>query len=227
MGILTIADPELPRALMIHDSFGFGLWPFLGEHFSRLRSSGDLNLDPELVAAEEPDLVIQVMVERKLLAMRPTDWGLRGAGAQVAFESSREVLSSLEDPTTLSGVAPWRHARLTLGERGREPLIALRCRWSGQGLILPSFELPRGRSAIVRVDLQCSQESQLTLLYKTVGQSEYTQKRSVGATLAAGRNVLYLPLPTPDLVDRLVLIFGAKGTYELNGLEVRAVTRGG
>ncbi len=225
-GRSTVPDPGLPRTLMIHDSFGVGLIPFLGEHFAHLSFSEEVDLDPELIAAEQPDLVIQVMVERKLLTKRPNDWGLRGTTAQEAFEASREVLLDLDDDATRAGLEPWRHARLVAGEGGDEPLLTLRCRWSGQGVILPSFDLPPGRYAVVRVDLQCPKESRLNLLYKAAGQADYTHGSSVDAELTEGRNVLHLSLLTPDLVDRLVLILGTKGAYELNGLEVRAFAPG-
>jgi alginate O-acetyltransferase complex protein AlgJ len=68
-----IDDPTLPRAVMFHDSFGASLQPFLSEHFSRIvYSSGPAdwrrNFDPQLVERERPQLVIQEIAERLLVA---------------------------------------------------------------------------------------------------------------------------------------------------------------
>ena len=66
-------DPALPRAVMFHDSFGVSLEPFLSEHFARIvysSVSGDWrrNFDPQLVERERPQVVIQEIAERLLVA---------------------------------------------------------------------------------------------------------------------------------------------------------------
>ena len=66
-------DRFLPRAVMFHDSFGRRLQPFLSEHFARIvYSSGPSdwrrNFDPRLVERERPQVVIQEIVERLLVA---------------------------------------------------------------------------------------------------------------------------------------------------------------
>jgi hypothetical protein len=222
IGVLEQPGAALPRAVLIHDSFGHGLWSLLGEHFARLVSSGDLNLDRELVAAEAPDVVIQVMVERQLLAQRPALWDPAGTAAREAFEQGGAVLFRLADPGAAAGVEPWRGALLGLGGPGREPPLTLQSRRSGQGLLLPPLGTPPGRPAVLRVELESSAASDLTVLYKTAAQPDYSLRRSVTAALTPGRNVLHLALPAPDLVDRLVLFFGARGRFEFHGLELRA-----
>src|SRR6266508_3739168 len=68
-----IADSALPRAVMFHDSFGVSLRPFLSEHFARIvycSGSGDWrrNFDVGLVERERPQVVIQEIAERLLVA---------------------------------------------------------------------------------------------------------------------------------------------------------------
>jgi hypothetical protein len=58
---------------MFHDSFGVRLIPFLSEHFARIvYSSGPAdwrrNFDPQLVERERPQVVIQEIAERLLVA---------------------------------------------------------------------------------------------------------------------------------------------------------------
>ena len=58
----------LPRALMLRDSMAIPLIPLLSENFSRIVYASARRLDPALVAREKPDIVIEEMVERSLLA---------------------------------------------------------------------------------------------------------------------------------------------------------------
>ncbi|MDH3689956.1 MAG: hypothetical protein OEU36_10810, partial [Gammaproteobacteria bacterium] len=56
----------LPRLLMFGDSFGGKLVPYLSEHFSEIVFVGS-GFIPELVHTEHPDIVVEQMVERRLM----------------------------------------------------------------------------------------------------------------------------------------------------------------
>jgi len=61
------AGTGLPRLVLLHDSFGEALKPFLGEHFSRaLYVSSAMGFDEAVLEQEHPDLVIQEITERYL-----------------------------------------------------------------------------------------------------------------------------------------------------------------
>ena len=57
-----------PTALLLRDSMGIALVPPLAENFSRLVVLSTRRLDPAVVAAERPDVVIEELVERTLHA---------------------------------------------------------------------------------------------------------------------------------------------------------------
>jgi hypothetical protein len=63
---LGTSDPSLPRALMFRDSFANALVPYLSESFDRILYVWERNLDPRIVEKDEPDVVIQQIVERFL-----------------------------------------------------------------------------------------------------------------------------------------------------------------
>lgn len=72
--VMATGRPELPTAVMVHDSFGYALMPVIAEHFERivfLHSSG--SLDFSAIGAESPDLVIALFVEAKLRHPPPRD----------------------------------------------------------------------------------------------------------------------------------------------------------
>ena len=75
-------DRTLPRAVVFRDSFGSALVPFLSEHFSRAVYLWQYNVDPGVVLAERPQIVIQEWVGRRLSTMPPYDpFANRPAGA--------------------------------------------------------------------------------------------------------------------------------------------------
>ena len=72
--IVTEQDaPSRPRAVVFRDSFGSALIPFLSEEFSRAVYLWQYNVDPDVVLAERPDVVIQEWVGRRLSTMPPYD----------------------------------------------------------------------------------------------------------------------------------------------------------
>lgn len=65
-----VPDPSLPRAVVFRDSFANALVPYLAEDFSRVLFVWDRDVDPRVVAIEQPDVVIQEIVGR-FLGRRP------------------------------------------------------------------------------------------------------------------------------------------------------------
>jgi hypothetical protein len=65
-----VPDPSLPRAVVFRDSFANALVPYLAEDFSRVLFVWDRDVDPRVVAIEQPDVVVQEIVGR-FLGRRP------------------------------------------------------------------------------------------------------------------------------------------------------------
>lgn len=59
--------PDLPRAVMHRDSFGNALVPLLSEHFQRILYLFTRNISPDVIGREHPQVVIQELVERRLM----------------------------------------------------------------------------------------------------------------------------------------------------------------
>src|SRR5271157_3230122 len=67
--VFELPGTRLPRAVMFRDSFAEALMPLLAEHFRRITFSWQYTLNKELVEREQPDIVIQEMVERTLMGL--------------------------------------------------------------------------------------------------------------------------------------------------------------
>lgn len=63
---LGTRDDRQPRAVMFRDSFANALVPYLSESFSRIVFVWEHEVNPEIVEAEQPDVVIQEISERFL-----------------------------------------------------------------------------------------------------------------------------------------------------------------
>lgn len=58
----------LGRVVVIHDSFGLAMRPFVARSFRRAAFVHQLNFDATIIEAETPDLVLQVIVERQIMS---------------------------------------------------------------------------------------------------------------------------------------------------------------
>lgn len=68
-----VDDPRLPRALVYRDSFGGEVFPFLAEHFSRMLYLWEYDVNPSMVEAEHPDVIVQEWAGRRLHTRLPYD----------------------------------------------------------------------------------------------------------------------------------------------------------
>jgi hypothetical protein len=66
-------NPKLPRLVFIRDSFAISLIPMLAPHFGRIAYAFQYTMDPVLIQAEKPDLVIDEFIERNLYLDPPVD----------------------------------------------------------------------------------------------------------------------------------------------------------
>jgi hypothetical protein len=224
--VFEVADAELPRAMLIHDSFGLLLQQPLAEHFSYLRTVNDLDLPTELILDTRPDVVIHVMAERRLSAYRPLGTSLEeGEASRERFEGAEDVLLRLDEPHELRAIESWRKAKLTPARGPEDPPLAVRTLGGGQGFLVPEVELPDERVPVLMIDLQSKRATTLSVVFQTEARRDYVPARTLQTDLVEGRNVVYVEIPAPDLVAPLLILPGReRGRFEINAVEVRAAT---
>ncbi|HEX3698267.1 MAG TPA: hypothetical protein VH374_23045 [Polyangia bacterium] len=64
---------EVPSATILRDSFGEALIPYLSRHFQTATWIWTYDFPSELIDAQRPRLVIEELVERKLMVLEPTN----------------------------------------------------------------------------------------------------------------------------------------------------------
>lgn len=96
-------DRTLPRAVIFRDSFANLLLPLMAESFSRIVAVSSMEMYPELIESEKPDVVITELAERLLHQPIPgsTDSYLPDDSAAVPFDTLCRV--TVEDVARYRG----------------------------------------------------------------------------------------------------------------------------
>lgn len=93
--VTTVDDPRLPRAVVYRDSFGSALVPFLAEHFARMVTLWEYDVVPATIREEQPQVVIQQWVGRRLYNRAPYDAVAADPEAMAAIAAYRAASSSV------------------------------------------------------------------------------------------------------------------------------------
>jgi hypothetical protein len=212
---------ELPRVLLVHDSFGPSLEGMLAEGVSRLACHWDLGFDVSEVDSEKPDVVVQLLVERVLVEYAPDMMKMKiPPSDRDAFMASRDVIFSLDPAADPPQVTGWSEATCRKAADGSEPAVEIGVRTWKDLALLPEIE--PGGSTSVFVDVTAPARTMLLLFYQLDPKDAYLRERSVSVPIEAGRNRVYLRLEPHAIRGRLGLRPGAaRGTYLLHGLEIR------
>jgi hypothetical protein len=229
-----------PHLLVMHDSYGPDLMPFLSMAAGRSRwewRPGRLtrdgqrrpisNYDLAAVIAERPDVVVELWTERLLAAsLPPADEPLDQPALAARFEDAAPALV-LAGPELAERLAPQPGVVVAPSPDG-ERLRILHER-DDSFLHLDLEGLPAGRELLVCLELDVRAEGFLSLRYPYQdGSRAYPvkgQHRECHA-LAAGQERLYLRLQAPRSGTRIELFAEvAPLAYGLLGLEVRSLPR--
>ena len=92
--VTVVDDPQLPRAVVYRDSFGSALVPFLAEHFQRMVTLWEYDVVPATIREEQPQVVIQQWVGRRLYNRAPYDAVAADPAAMAEIAAHAAVSSS-------------------------------------------------------------------------------------------------------------------------------------
>jgi len=213
----------LPRALVLHDSFGQAFFELLPRFFSRTCFVWSHDFDQALISSERPDVVWQVFVDRTLVSLSPVPLGSAGIDfARDQFERSDEVLLSVDTARNEPAIEEFRNAPFSTSAEG----LTVEVTPAGGMLLLPAFEFPEQLNPVLHCELTSPEDTVLDLFYQRRAEPEYKRTRLYKLPVRRGRSSLYVELLAPDLAGRIMLRPGRHaGRYTLHTLEVRAVAR--
>lgn len=222
--VTSIDDPTLPRVVMYHDSFG----PFFETQWAETCSYFAMHwvYDWDLleIAAADPDLIIDLVVERSLYNQDPNKvvpsetWTLAKR-----FSESTDTLFALTPQNPELGLRGLHGATFSAESDERGAFVRLSTRSRRDGFGLQGFPAAADQRIVVRGEIELEQAGEIRLFWRCEGDPAWSQQRSVAVTLEAGTHVFHLPLVigAAPLTDMLLDPLPKVGTCKLRALEMR------
>ncbi|MEN8189055.1 MAG: hypothetical protein ABFS19_04360, partial [Thermodesulfobacteriota bacterium] len=206
-------------ALVIHDSFGRLLRPFLSEYFREVTYMRFSDFDGmrDYILEKRPDVVIEQRIARTMKAFLRSDpaarnqWlgdrfnKMRGVALQITGQHRGGVVESANQLQTQSS-----SQGLILESSGSDPFLVF------------SMEQSLSTGALVRLELTSPAPTVLELFYLAEGMESFSSGDSVRIKVKEGKNDLLLSLPGKNISTRVRLDPGkTAGRYVLHSMEVR------
>jgi hypothetical protein len=222
--IAKVADTDLPRALFFHDSFGPPAKPFLSECFEEIRFRwSNYGLETGDFEAFEPDLVIQMMGERRIRLSQRLLPPVQQESNERYFKAATSVLASWTAPGELAALAPSSPAA-----KASDGGLVVTAGGAETALILPEVERADTMLPIICVELNADVRTDLALTWSTRHPERWPpfQAREVVAKVIPGGARVYLPLLDPEAVGPLRLEFRRlSGDCVVKSIEIRGIPR--
>ena len=210
--------------LVIHDSFGEFLKPFLSNSFAKVfYVKRGLSEIKDFIEWARPDVIIDQRVERNLLLALAPDRAIETVLLKKRFPQSDNLVfrldrrSTEEDFTHLPTVAVEQRADgLLIKSEEQYPFL--------------SFTYDPGPGAaplMVRMSLTSSQETQWLLYYATEEFSDFLPAHTISMPVQKGYNEFFFRLPYPGTAGKLQFHPGvAPGEYVLHSFSIKREGRG-
>lgn len=216
-----IAGANLPRALVLRDSFSNALIPFFAEHFSTaLYRWPTAGIDYETLERTPADVVIAVFGDRHLRQPFRYPARIQADLARRRFEAAPEgthyAAADIAAWTAGDGLSVGRHTDGVVLRTGRD----------GEGwLALPPVPGASETLPLVRVEVTARRDGDLQLQWASA-RAGYIREHRVSAPMPAGRSTVCLPLLDPEMAGPVRLRFPrTAGPLVVHGIEIRALPR--
>lgn len=214
-----------PGLVLLHDSASERLRPLLAQHFSTIHADQTDAFTVWTIAEQQPDLVVQLYVDRFLQRTQPTAQTVfETEDVRAAFEASDTVAVAASGPDAWPSPRPFRGTALTGG--GDAPLVMdLTAR--NQGFLVQEF--PAGDAdtmSVLRLDLTAPVDTIASVFYMEAQSQGYRHQRCETTPVPAGRSEVFFVLSSPTLQGPLLVRPGFEaGEYVIHDYEVRAIPR--
>ncbi len=207
-------------ALVIHDSFGYFLRPWLSESFSRIiyMHYSDFDGLKDLIEKERPDVVIDQRVARNLASAMRRDHELEAYFSRKHFNEQQQVLLDLTGDQRELRDVECHELELRRNQEG----LVLNATGGDPYLLMPFTAEVDNEPLLVKITLTSPHETVLQLMYTTVASPQFVPAQMVSQTIHKGTNELLFRLPDPDISGTLRLDPGGKaGEYLLQELIIK------
>jgi hypothetical protein len=213
----------LPRVLLLHDSFGPFLFPYLSERCSELLCLWDYSLPEDAVELLRPDAVIQIYTERNLVqAPVPMHTAVRllERGACAGLDEWIHVDGVAAERTEL---VPWGSTTLAPVAVGEAPGIAIETKVEADMFATPPVVLPPGSRPVLHIDITLARATALSIWYQTREVRHFVRRNACQVVLPAGRSDLCFEMCVDAVAGPLLIRPSLQpGRCILHGLAISA-----
>lgn len=208
-------------ALVIHDSFGLFLRPYLNESFGKVIYSnyadfGDLK---ELIHSHQPDLVIDSRVARNINSMLKPDKSIEDELLKKHIAGPGKIYLLVDKTSGLKKVTQLHQLTISPHEEGHTLLAD----GNDPFLTLAAEPGADGKQLITEIVLTSPEDTTLQLFYTMPGQQHFEPAKALSIPVVKGHNHLFARLPHGASSKKFRLDPGrVPGRYTLHSLLVKA-----
>ena len=218
--IMETPDSELPRAVMFRDSFTTALTPYISENFSHIKyvwERWDKSTPVgQAILEEEPDIVIEEVVERLIKRMDSVSIGPQVEFSLTYPKSLFKFGTNHEDQVDfmpLHQVAlDIRNSKVFVNSSGNDPHF-----------LLPQLDLSGESNLLFTFDFTSPEESTAQIFFQTENYPYYNEKNSYRIRTKKGRNEIFVNASGMRIIGRIRVDPGSiPGEYIFKSIEVKA-----
>lgn len=222
--ISRVDNPELPKALILHDSFGPYIEEPLSEHFSEMQAVWDYKFPGEALLELRPALMIEIWVERALVFLYPSELKPGEYGDLSAdFAQASKTYWRLSGYSAASDYRSMPGLEVARAETPSGAVLDLRLETLAGSLLLPPIPPAARKELLLELAIDSPVETVADLFWLEPGSSDYTRENMLQITLKRGSNRSVVRIPDADAIGRIRLRpgFVAPQRYRLRSAELR------
>jgi alginate O-acetyltransferase complex protein AlgJ len=210
-----------PRVLVFHDSFMPYIERALANYTSELTLEWTHRFDPVAIANAQPDIVIDLTVERALLEAAQFDFEPPAIEPSLGFGASTEVVGYWDARSV--DAQPYFDPDLRPsgfeGASGGRVRIVLTA--EPRALVLPESMTGDGRDLRLHIELEGTEDADVELRYRCRGARVAEPGPGSRRELHAGRMHLYFDLDGAEVEGSLELWLSGRGSIVFREVETR------
>jgi hypothetical protein len=208
------------KALVIHDSFGLFLRPFLSEQFGQVIYMNYSNFTgmKEWIVQERPDVVIDQRVARNLPLAMAQDQEIEKELVQEEFARTGGACLQMYGDSAQSEIVSSHDLSVTKKSDG----LLINASGPDPYLVYSSGKCVEKEGAVVHISLTSPQETEMQFYYTTEEQQGFSSAFSRILHIQKGDNELFFRIPRPGIAGEFRLDPGKiAGQYVLHELIIK------
>ncbi|MFN0243351.1 MAG: alginate O-acetyltransferase AlgX-related protein [Planctomycetota bacterium] len=223
--VFTLPREDLPRGVILHDSFGGVTNELLSTVFRSLACQQVPHFDVDFIARAKPDVVIELYVERILYTWLAEDFVSNEIEpAERAPDVTQRELFRLDLAQAASTLRASPGTEIAFQAGPDVPRALVRAEGGTGRFYLPAIETIEGSDIVVRAEIETRVPGCVQIYFKRDGDADYLRTNYRWALLEAGTNTFELRFTEAEAHAPFYFLVASKpAAYAIRALSVLAV----